>query len=49
MPLINSTTRKALGENIAIEERAGREPKQAEAIAFSVRRKLMAKKKKRRA
>ena len=38
MPLIKSTSKKALGKNIATEIRAGKEPKQAAAIAYSVRR-----------
>jgi hypothetical protein len=39
MPLINSTSKKALGENISIERRHGKPEKQAVAIAFSVKRK----------
>ena len=48
MPLINSTSKKALGENIGIERKAGKPEKQAVAIAFSKKRevaKKMSKKK----
>ena len=38
MPLKKSASKKALGENIAAEIRAGRDPKQAAAIAYSVKR-----------
>lgn len=38
MPLIKSTSKKALGQNIATEVNAGRPQKQAEAIAFSEQR-----------
>lgn len=38
MPLIKSTSPKALSENIKTEMDAGRPPKQAEAIAYSERR-----------
>ena len=38
MPLRKSDSKKAVGRNIAREIRAGRPPKQAEAIAFSVQR-----------
>lgn len=38
MPLIKSKSKKALGENIATEENAGKPPKQAEAIAFAEQR-----------
>jgi hypothetical protein len=44
--LKRSASKKAVGKNIATEIRAGRPPKQAEAIAFSVQRE--AKKKVRR-
>jgi hypothetical protein len=44
MPLINSTSKKALGENIAKERHAGKPEKQAVAIAFSEKRKAIAKK-----
>lgn len=39
MPLKHSKSKKAIGENIATEERAGKKPKQAMAIAFSIARK----------
>jgi len=38
MPLIKSASKKALGENIATEIRAGKPPKQAAAIAYSEKR-----------
>ena len=38
MPLIKSTSKKARGKNIATEIRAGKDPKQAAAIAYSVQR-----------
>ena len=38
MPLIKSTSKKAIGKNIATEIRAGKPPKQAAAIAYSVQR-----------
>lgn len=38
MPLKKSTTKKAFGENIATEMRAGKPQKQAVAIAYSVKR-----------
>jgi hypothetical protein len=38
MPLIKSTSKKALGKNIAAEIRAGKPAKQAAAIAYSVKR-----------
>lgn len=40
MPLINSTSKKAIGENISIEKHAHPDMpiKQAEAIAFSTQR-----------
>ncbi len=41
MPLIHSTSKKALGENIAIERKHGKPEKQAIAIAFSERRQAM--------
>jgi hypothetical protein len=37
MPLINSSSKKALGENIAKEIKSGIDPKQAAAIAYSVK------------
>ncbi len=38
MPLIKSTSKKAFGENIAIERKHGKPEKQAIAIAESVKR-----------
>lgn len=38
MPLKKSKSKKAFGENIATEMRAGKPQKQAVAIAYSVRR-----------
>lgn len=38
MPLIKSTSKKAIGKNIATEIRAGKPPKQAAAIAYSMQR-----------
>ena len=38
MPLIKSTSKKAIGKNIATEIRAGRPPKQAAAIAYATQR-----------
>lgn len=35
MPLVSGSSRAAVSQNIATEERAGKKPKQAEAIAFS--------------
>lgn len=46
MPLIKSTSKKALGENIAREERSGIKPAQAIAIAYSVKREAAKKKRK---
>jgi hypothetical protein len=43
MPLIKSTSDKARSENIATEIRAGKDPKQAEAIGYSVQRKAASK------
>ena len=40
MPLINSTSKKALGENIAKERHAGKPEKQAVAIAFRKKREV---------
>ena len=40
MPLINSSSKKALGENIAIERHAGKPEKQAIAIAESKKREV---------
>ena len=39
MPLIKSSSKKAVGENIKREEEAGKPKKQAVAIALSVQRK----------
>ncbi len=38
MPLVHSTSKKAIGENIAIERKHGKPEKQAVAIAFSEQR-----------
>jgi hypothetical protein len=38
MPLIKSASKKTVGKNIATEIRAGKDPKQAAAIAYSVQR-----------
>lgn len=38
MPLTKSTTKKALEKNIKQEIKAGKPPKQAVAIAYSVKR-----------
>lgn len=38
MPLIKSKSKKAIGKNIATEIKAGKPPKQAAAIAYSVQR-----------
>lgn len=46
MPLKKSASKKALRQNIAAEVRAGKPPKQAAAIGYSVQRE--AKKKKRK-
>jgi len=39
MPLVKSSSQKAVNENIKREEEAGKKPKQAIAIALSVQRK----------
>ena len=39
MPLIKSQSKKALKKNIKTEIKAGKPPKQAAAIAYSIRRK----------
>ena len=44
MPLHESISKKAFGENIAAERRAGKPAKQAETIAYSEKRKAAAKK-----
>lgn len=41
MPLINSATKKAFSENVKREMGAGKPQKQAVAIAYAVRRKVM--------
>lgn len=46
MPLIKSKSKKARSKNIATEIKAGKDPKQAAAIAYSVPRKAKARKKK---
>lgn len=46
MPLIHSGSKKAIGENIAIERNHGKPEKQAIAIAYSVKRKALKSKKK---
>lgn len=46
MPLKKSASKKALGENIAAERRAGKPADQAAAIAYSVQRKAKGGKKK---
>lgn len=38
MPLVKSTSKKAFEENIRREVKAGKPPKQAVAIAYSVKR-----------
>ena len=38
MPLIKSKSKKAFGENIAKERKAGKPEKQAVAIAYSIKR-----------
>ena len=38
MPLVQSSSKKAIGENIRREINAGKDPKQAAAIAYSVQR-----------
>jgi len=43
MPLIKSKSKKAIGENIGIEEKHGKPKKQAVAIALNVARKAGAK------
>ena len=39
MPLVKSSSQKAVGENIKLEKEAGKPKKQAIAIALSVQRK----------
>lgn len=43
MPLIHSTSKKAIGENIAIERKHGKPEKQAIAIAFNEQRRAKSK------
>lgn len=38
MPLINTTSKKAFEKNVKAEIKAGKPPKQAVAIAYSVKR-----------
>lgn len=45
MPLIKSTSKQAIGKNTATEIRAGKDPKQAAAIAYSVQREAKKRKK----
>ena len=45
MPLIKSKSKKAFGENVKAEMKAGKPQKQAVAIAYSVKRKAQGKKK----
>ena len=47
MPLVHSTSKKAIGENIRRERHAGVPEKQAIAIAYSVRREALKKKRRR--
>lgn len=46
MPLKKSTSKKAFGENVKAEMKAGKPQKQAVAIAYSVKRKAAKGKKK---
>lgn len=46
MPLVKTGTKKARAQNIATEVAAGKPPKQAVAIAYSVERQAKATKKK---
>ena len=45
MPLSKGKSKKALQKNIATEVKAGKDPKQAVAIAYSVQKKAKSKKK----
>jgi len=45
MPLNKSTSKEAIAQNIKTEMRAGKGPKQAAAIAFSVRREALKRRK----
>jgi hypothetical protein len=42
MPLVKGSSKKAISENIRREIHAGKPPKQAQAIAFSVARRVKA-------
>jgi hypothetical protein len=44
MPLVRSASKNALRKNIAAEIRSGKDPAQAAAIAYSVKRRAAAKK-----
>lgn len=44
MPLIKSTSKKAFNKNVKAEMKAGKPPKQAVAIAYSVQREAKKKK-----
>lgn len=48
MPLVKGSSKKAISNNIATEIRAGKPPKQAQAIAFSEAGKSKKKAKKKR-
>lgn len=48
MPLVKSASKKAIGENIAIERKAGKPEKQAIAIAMSERREELKKRRSKR-
>lgn len=45
MPLVKSTSSKAFNKNVATEVKSGRPPKQAVAIAYSVKKQAEKKKK----
>lgn len=44
MPLLKSTKKEAIGQNIATEIKSGKKPAQAAAIAYSVQREARKKK-----
>jgi len=48
MPLVKSSSKSAFRKNVKAEVKAGKPPKQAVAIAYSVKRKAAAKKGKRK-